>query len=331
MAVTYAWRLDANKYAYILSPGDGLTPNQRYGYVSETTLVGDDLNTVAQTANSWFGENGSQGFSGYKQAYNAMIEKIKNKWGNGAEFYDLLSADVYYNVDSYNCADLRGVGIKGIKYLGACNKDTFNFENPSWDPTIKINETAKLQGMFSVYGVYMDDQTTNDAIDVAKTPENIFVVYNGADGRNNDGSASTATLEGLLQSEVTRSTNADNDHNTRIATLESAVATLSQLNGGSLVDLIARLAAVEAKANTITALENRIAALEARLDSNEESGSGAVTGTTGGVVIDGAATNSGYYNVLAYDTESESVVYLDDYYVRGKKLYSTNGYYDESN
>ena len=79
MAVTYAWRLDANKYAYILSPGDGLTPNQRYGYVSETTLVGDDLNTVAQTANSWFGENGSQGFSGYKQAYNAMIEKIKNQ------------------------------------------------------------------------------------------------------------------------------------------------------------------------------------------------------------------------------------------------------------
>jgi hypothetical protein len=51
MAVTYAWRLDANKFAYILSP-DG-----EEGYVSDAPLSNEDLAKVAQKANQIFGED----------------------------------------------------------------------------------------------------------------------------------------------------------------------------------------------------------------------------------------------------------------------------------
>ena len=58
MAVTYAWRLDANKFAYILSPEEGLIGEERYGYVDNHPLIGEDLTLIAQTANEWFGEDG---------------------------------------------------------------------------------------------------------------------------------------------------------------------------------------------------------------------------------------------------------------------------------
>jgi hypothetical protein len=87
MAVTYAWRLDANKYAYLIDPtatGDTI----EYGYASNAPLNGTQLATVAETCNNLFGEGGSLGFTGYTEAYNAMIEKIKTEWGK-AQFYDL--------------------------------------------------------------------------------------------------------------------------------------------------------------------------------------------------------------------------------------------------
>ena len=83
MAVTYAWRLDANKYAYILGP------NNEVGYVSASPIVGDALNTIAATANERFGEKVVDGFTKYKRV--GVIKPIKNKiWDNRylAEYED---------------------------------------------------------------------------------------------------------------------------------------------------------------------------------------------------------------------------------------------------
>jgi hypothetical protein len=41
----------------------------------------------------------------------------------------MLSADIYFNVDAAQCADLRGVGIKGTKYLGSIPKTTYVTNN----------------------------------------------------------------------------------------------------------------------------------------------------------------------------------------------------------
>ena len=145
MAITYAWRLDANKYAYIIGP------KGEYGYASSVPLSGNELATVAKTSNELFGEGGSEGFSGYTEAFNGMLKAIQDKWEKeDVKYYDLLSADVYYNVDAATCADLRGVGIRGIRYLGVCDVNSWKPENPSWDPTVKQYDAANIAGKFSI-------------------------------------------------------------------------------------------------------------------------------------------------------------------------------------
>lgn len=246
MAVTYAWRLDANKFAYILSP-DG-----EEGYVSQTPLGNEDLAKVAQRANTEFGEDAELGLESYIKAYNSMITKIKEKWGQ-TQFYDLLSADIYYNVDASHCADVRGVGIRGIRYLGASDPTTFDFNNPSWNPLIKQNEPARLQGQFSVYGIYMDDQELDTA-----TPESIFVVYNGKDGGTIDGGASTATLEAKLENEIRERTENDNEINALLTNLTDRVNTLDKLNDGDLSGIITDIETLKKNVNELTAKYNEM-------------------------------------------------------------------------
>lgn len=280
MAVTYAWRLDANKYAYIVSPtGD-------YGYVSDSPLVGDELNSVALIANYLFGEGkDSKGLGEYTKAYKEMVEKIKKKeeWGN-AQFYDLLSADVYYNVDSFYCADLRGVGIRGIRYLGACDANKWDPVNPSWNPIIQPDDTDDLAGKFSVYGIYMEDQEINSNT----TPENIFAVYNGTNGTNGtnaDGSASTADLERDLNKEIERSIAADEKHNDHLQALQKTVDDLNSLGtSGDITTLVARIETLEDEnkkmKNTISGLTAAIEKMQEAIDNIlDPSGGG---GTTGG-------------------------------------------------
>ena len=285
MAVTYAWRLDANKYAYLIDPtatGDTI----EYGYASNAPLNGTQLATVAETCNNLFGDaKGTLGFSGYTTAFNAMITKINEKWQtSGVEFYDLLSADVYYNVDASYCADLRGVGIQGIRYLGASTE--YNPTNPSWNPSIQQTDTTNLAGKFSLYGIYMDDQDNDDTTNLS--PERIFAVYNGRNGTDMNGNFGTDVLQEMIEAEIARSTTADTDHETKIAELRRDVNVLSGLSGGDLSglmttinSLIERVVVLE---NAKTDLEEQINDLKSELEAIKDpsSGSGGVDNPSSG-------------------------------------------------
>ena len=267
MAVTYAWRLDANKYAYLIDPT--VTGNTiEYGYVDEAPLNGAQLASVAQTCNTLFGEGGRLGFTGYTEAYNAMIEKITDEWGD-AQFYDLLSADVYYNVDASQCADLKGVGIRGIRYLGAST--AYDPENPSWDPSIKQTGTTELAGKFSIYGIYMDDQDYEWDDGSTLTPERIFAVYNGKNGTDLNGNLGTAELETMIREEERRSKTEDSAHGYDIAILKSEVEALKQLDTGGLLVIDERVHNLEQEniklKATINNLNDTVTKLTADLEA----------------------------------------------------------------
>lgn len=278
MAVTYAWRLDANKYAYLIDPTT--TGNQiEYGYASNTPLNGIQLASVAETCNTLFGEDGDQGFSGYKVAFDAMITKINEKWkAEGARFYDLLSADIYYNVDASYCADLRGVGIRGIHYLGASAK--YDPNNPSWNPSIKQTNAIDLAGKFSVYGIYMDDQEGDETTNFS--PERIFAVYNGMDGKDSEGNFGTGKLQEMIEAESARSKKVDSEHDKKIAELIRDVDELSDLSGGDLTSLMEIIQELRNKVlsleNITTDLREEIENLRTDLEAikNPSSGSGGV-------------------------------------------------------
>ena len=158
MAVTYAWRLDTNKYAYLVPPvpfedivendEDSGFSNEEwyaYGFLSNTPLTDYFMRNVGTTAENTFGqtEDGDSNLSLYERAFEVMLAKVKkaseNKYWQrlngddddelvdwrGMSGVDLLSADVYYNIDAKECADLRGVGIKSIQFLGSIEGSTF--------------------------------------------------------------------------------------------------------------------------------------------------------------------------------------------------------------
>jgi hypothetical protein len=272
MAVTYSWRLDANKYAYIVSPEKMNGTSQEkdfYGYATEYPVTGTDLTTIAQRANEWFGENGKFGITGYTEAYNAMLGKINEKFKDDTSFYDLLSADVYYNVDSNQCADLRGVGIKGIKYLGASEK--YDPQAPSWNPNIQQNDTEKLSGKFSIYGVYMSDQDIDTA-----TPETIFAVYNGIDGRTPLIPIEIANVAAAVVKEAKDREDADDVINGRLKTLEDEVASLDGIENGDINSVIeAKVAAKTAElTETIENLQEQLNNLRKELEKIKETPNG---------------------------------------------------------
>lgn len=193
MAITYAWRIDSNKFSYIISPD----PKNKddYGYVSETPLIGESLLKVKQNAEYEFGLIATDGAVKYLKAFNEMVSKIKVRWG--LDEIDLLSADVYYNVDASECADLRGVGIKGIRYLGAATEVDNNGKPINFSPNVSLTLTnddgvvipnPMIGGKFSVYGIYMEDQYDKDGnLKTNISPENMFLVYNGANGAQGEG------------------------------------------------------------------------------------------------------------------------------------------------
>ena len=319
MAVTYAWRLDANKYAYILGP------NNEVGYTSESPIVGDALNTIAATANERFGENAVDGFTKYKEAFKKMVDKFPTEW----KHYDFLSADVYYNVDSSNCADLKGVGIKGVRFLGTADPDNFNIDNPTWNTNGKVDDP----GVLLVYGVYMEDQTTDDDIDKTKAPENIFVVKNGTNGTNADGSASTADLERKLNTEIDRSIGADNKMSEDIAEIQQIISTLTNISGGNLIELFNTISTLQTEVNNLKSenveLRNEIAALKEWVNSQSEGGSGSTGGSSGGVGFGGdPVTDDGTYYMIVTDAYNKLYKTTDVIY-DNNALKSQNGFYQE--
>ncbi len=317
MAITYAWRLDANKYAYILGP------NNEKGYASNNPLSGDQLASVAKTANERFGEGATNGFTAYVEAFNAMKTAIAKKWSNeNVENYDLLSADVYYNVDASTCADLRGVGIRGIHYLGVCDKNSWNPVYPSWNPNVEQYNTTEIAGKFSVYGIYMEDQYDDDGnLSKDPTPENIFAVYNGADGTDSKGNFGTDKLQEMIEAERVRSTTADNEHNAAITNLNKRVDGLSgigDINLSTLIPQIEELSKICLSGDTsllsrVQVLENQVAELIEFMNQCKNPTTGTDTGTTNGnASISYNQLENGDYGIVVTQFNTNNLYYVED-------------------
>ena len=207
MAVTYAWRLDSDKYAYILPPyplESDDTISSIYGFLAKSPLTDYALRNVAEAAETRFGKDSEGGLSEYTDAFMMMVSKIneastgeyRQKLTGGTEeifsgwtnmqYADLLSADVYYDVDSSDCADLRGVGIKGTRYLGSFPslRDGVDLTNLTFDSSLN----AGMEGYTDVYGIYLTDNlNNNESVDnTTNTPEFMFVIRNGDKGDKGD-------------------------------------------------------------------------------------------------------------------------------------------------
>ena len=320
MAITYAWRLDANKYAYIIDP------KGEYGYASTAPLSGDELATVAKTSNEWFGEGGKKGFSGYVEAFHAMQGKIKKTWPDeGTQYYDLLSADVYYNVDASTCADLKGVGIRGIRYLGVCDRNTWDPDNPSWNPQAKQTEWQQIQGKFSVYGIYMEDQYDDDGkLSSNPPPENIFAVYNGADAKAADGGDSTATLTAKLDAEIIRSTNEDTNLGAQIAYLTTRVDNLAGLGGTNLGNIVEQVTLLyqhcitgditNALITRVSELEGQVVALQRAIEDIRDKNTAGNNGG-GNASISYDELNEGEYGLVVSSLSSNKLYFVNDVFV----------------
>jgi hypothetical protein len=191
-------------------------------------LTGYALRNVAERAENEFGKDSEGGLNAYTTAFAMMESKIKlaasdeyeqtlsggtketfSGWGS-LQNADLLSADVYYNVDSTDCADLRGVGIKGTRYLGSITGQTYSggeinritvggadIDNMSYiaaGTQIKMTNSSGtpyntvvrpgMAGFTDVYGIYLTDNLEEDGEvrDTTKTPEYMFVIRNGMNG-----------------------------------------------------------------------------------------------------------------------------------------------------
>lgn len=319
MAVTYAWRLDSDKFAYIVSPS-GVN-----GYVSDVQLTGSDLKRVAETAENRFGNGGSYGLSGYTQAFIEMERKIATKWPN-LEYADMLSADMYYNVDAQNCADLRGVGIKGTMYLGSLP----NPEDGGIEPTnvsyyasgARVNNVTILPGLpgyTDIYGIYLTDQieNENDAVEAATSaPEYMFVVRNGKDGaqgekgEQGESGANGEDVTELIQT-VTELSGSVATLSGSVASLETTVEAFDSNTWGSIISQL----------NTFGV---KLAEIERRLEAIEENGIGGGSGgSTGGGSItikplskENPSTNTTPYYILVSNKTQDNnmdIVYAVDY------------------
>lgn len=302
MAVTYAWRLDSDKYAYILPPyslGVGTDVSGVYGFLSKSPLTGYALRNVAEAAETQFGKDSDGGLSAYTTAFAMMEAKInlaasdeyKQILSGGTEEIfsgwtslqnaDLLSADVYYNVDSTDCADLRGVGIKGTRYLGSITGQTYagggmniltvggtdlsNMAYIAGGTEIKIigggstyNTVVRpgMAGFTDVYGIYLTDNLEEDGEirDTTKTPEYMFVIRNGMNGPQGEkgdpllinDSAVTETLVNKeeftqLEDEVSSYSGQINQLNENVRILTDYYNTLSLDNINNLMVAVSRL------------------------------------------------------------------------------------------
>ena len=324
MAVTYAWRLDANKYAYILNPDklkENITNNDSYGYVNEYPLSNEDINLVGENANKMFGEGANKTESAnnkqkYVEAFGIMEGLIKEKWGD----YDLLSADVYYNVDSANCADLRGVGIQSIRLIGVANppetKGTVTIESLKPDPTADI----KTPGAYLVYGVYMADQDIKDIDNVKDlpTPESIIVVRNGAivDAEHNEDTI-TEILKDWLDTSVQPKIDELKEVDAKIWEQINNINSILYDYGG-LSDFTTKITDLE---NEVKGLKSELQGLRNEFDAFRQQvlefmnlnveiadiGNGG--GSSGGVSINGEMEGNNEYYVLGYDVGTNSICY----------------------
>lgn len=339
MAVTYAWRLDSDKYAYIVPPYTLQSVSENtsldYGFLSKSPLTGYALRNVAEAAETQFGKDSDGGLSAYTTAFAEMEAKInlaasseyrQTLSGGTEEIFsgwtslqnaDLLSADVYYNVDSTDCADLRGVGIKGTRYLGSITGQTYaggemniltvggvDTDNMSYiaaGAKIKIGSTEYevrpgMAGFTDVYGIYLTDNMDDD--DTNKTPEYMFVIRNGMNGPQGpegkplliDDSAVTETLVTKeefteLQTVVSGYSEQIRQMNENLRRLTDYYNTISLDNVNNLMVMVSRLQ--QQMASMQEYIFNLNVTLEGVYDDGNEGGGGtSITAIPLGIVKD---------------------------------------------
>lgn len=348
MAVTYAWRLDSDKFAYIVPPenlsGDAISEED--GYLSSQPLSGTLLKKVADTAQQRFGTDG--GKEGYLTAFANMEEKIRKacsnegyrqageliKWDSDLENADMLSADMYYNVDAQNCADLRGVGIKGTMYLGSL----LNPEDGGIEPTnvsyyasgASVNNVTILPGLpgyTDIYGIYLTDQieNENDVVSAATSaPEYMFVVRNGKDGADGTVNGEGGELIEILRNEFRdlkeKLQKEINNLKVEVSNLTERVITLENYIVESYPD-----AEWKTKVDDdIKTISDKVDSIEDKIDSFQpDTGGGSGESTGGGsisVTSISGITEGGYYILVSEQNDGQlSEVYALDYAVANRE------------
>lgn len=309
MAITYAWRIDSNKFSYIISPDKNPTDEDAYGYVSETPLIGDSLLKVKENAEFAFDPTATDGAINYLKAFNKMVSKIKDVWK--LDQIDLLSADVYYNVDASECADLRGVGIKGIRYLGAATEVDNNGKPIAYSPNVSLTLTNEdgvvipnpmIGGKFSVYGIYMEDQYDKDGnLKTNISPENMFLVYNGANGAQGEGGENIYdSLEAYVNEKITDVRTDIFDINDDITRLEGKIEQVSDFATFQLViNTIQELqTTISGLTKSNQELSDKIKELEDELEAIKDSNVGDGEEETGGS------------NITVGDYDPNKIIYL---------------------
>lgn len=330
MAVTYVWRLDSNKYAYLAPPMDikeqsdcpsGVTEDdwQKYGYLSNSLLTDYFLKNVSDKS-AFIAEN----FDEYEKAFNIMLRKInlakseeegfkqqidgENEiktfdWGS-LEYIELGNADVYYEMNSITQSDLRGVGIKDIRFIGTIKSDDayikdmasdlegYDDESPKElsragsyidinyldtdrnEKTESIKVKPGIPGCMDVYGIYMKDQNDNEV------PEMKFYVRNGkhgptgVQGKQGELNPNVVTIE-AFNTEIGNINNDINelkeDFNSSQNNIRTLLAFIQNLNGET--DLINKLNNIE---KSIVTLDSKIQDLQAQINilNNNPSGDG---------------------------------------------------------
>ena len=331
MAVTYAWRLDSDKYAYIVPPytlqsvSSGTSLD--YGFLSKSPLNGYALRNVAESAESMFGKN----LSAYTNAFAAMKTKIdlastdvytQTLTGGTEEVFsgwtilqnaDFLSADVYYNVDSTDCADLRGVGIKGTRYLGAFPSlnGGVDLQNLTFDTTLR----AGMQGYTDVYGIYLTDniEENGEVRDTTNAPEYMFVIRNGEKGEKGEQGpvvdvSDTAVTKNLVTKDEFNDLQEDVAYKTDLQGINNALDQLTQhYNTISLDNVNSLMVMVSNLQSQISRLQDYI--FNINIEVNNNSGGGDNPIVPGGNVEIVPLGRIGDYN--DYEPESGNVANIE--------------------
>lgn len=365
MAVTYAWRLDSDKYAYIIPPYslDATTTDisPDYGFLSRSPLTDYALRNVAEGAESRFGKSNENGLDDYIEAFMMMEAKIKLAAtgeyeqafsGGDVEVFsgwtslqnaDFLSADVYYNVDSTDCADLRGVGIKGTRYLGSITGQTYSDGNMNIISTggVDMSDIAYIAagssirmtsgtttydtivrpgmaGFTDVYGIYLTDnlEENGEVRNTTTVPEYMFVIRNGMNGPQGEKGdpllvEDTAVTETLvtkeefteLENTVTGFTRQISQLNENVRRLTTYYDTLSLDNVNNLMVMVSRL-------------EQQMASLKEYVFNMNISIGGGYSDGEGGTSIEAIP--------LGVVSDEEGNVVCDDYYTSTKEVADGN-------
>ena len=261
MAVTYAWRIDANKYSYLNANNNKIDGNNIY--TSSSPLAGDKLQEIAEGVELL-------SLDEYISKFNEMEAEIKNRWGKEVEYLDLLSAEVYYDVDSYDCANLKGIGISGIKHIGQQIKGEIVRTNNRCQPNT-----------IDVYGVFLDDDNKNGSV----TPDNLLFVYNGKDASDIDGLATDEELYDLKKyvDETFVTKEEFKSYKQSITTeLNSIREAINGINITPEVDNSALLKEIQTLKDAIKDLEEELQKLRNDIDSDGNEGSTSTPGDGGG-------------------------------------------------